>query len=166
LDGGRGCFHHGAGRLLQTRSNTALLAMVAVVGLVATLLVTEQWIETPREQVERSLYELAGVVEANDVAAALSFVAPSADAQVRKDIEQLMPLVDIERARIIGTPKIEVNANGAVATCRGIVIATNKQNGMKGGAEDELTMTWVHAGDRWLVKDYTSQRNWHRALRR
>ena len=32
----------------------------------------------------------------------------SADAQIRKDVETLMPLVKIERARIIGTPEIDV----------------------------------------------------------
>jgi hypothetical protein len=151
---------------LQTRSSTALLAIVTVIGLVAVLLVSERLIETPREAVERTLYELAETVEANDVAGALGFVAPSANSQIRKDIERLMPLVNIERARVMGTPKIEFEANRAFVKCRGIIIATNKQNGMKGGAEDELTMTWVQVGNRWLVKDYTSQRNWNRALGR
>jgi hypothetical protein len=151
---------------LQTRANTALLAMISVIALVGTMLVTERVIETPREAVEQKLYELADVVEANDIPGALRFVAPTANTQIRQDIEKLMPLVEIERARIIGTPKIVMEPGGAVVTCRGIVIATNKQNGMKGGAEDELTMAWVQVGDRWLVKDYTSQRNWNRALGR
>jgi hypothetical protein len=50
-------------------------------------------------------------------------------------------------------------------TCRGLVIATVK-NGMKGGAEDELTMTWVRRGDRWLVEDYVAKKNWNRAVGR
>jgi hypothetical protein len=155
---------------LQTRTNTALIAMGTVVLLVATLLVTERMIETPREALERTLYELAAVVETNDVDAALRFIAPSAIAQIRKDVETLMPLVKIERARIIGAPEIIVddapNQDSATIRCRGIVIATHLKNGMKGGAEDELTMTWVQIAGRWLVKDYTSQRNWHRALGR
>jgi hypothetical protein len=149
---------------LQTRGNAALLSMVAVVALVAVLLVTERLIETPREAVERTLYELAATVERNDVLATLAFMTPNA--VVRKDVEMLMPLVNIERARVISTPQIEFDPNGAVVKCRGFVIATNKQNGMKGGAEDEVMLAFVLRNDRWLLQDYSSQRNWHRALGR
>ena len=69
-------------------------------------MLTSWLIETPREAVERSLYDLAATVEANDVKGALGYLAPSADAQLRKDVETLMPLVRIDRARIIGTPEI------------------------------------------------------------
>ena len=34
---------------------------------------------------------------------------------------------------------------------------------MKGGAEDEVTLDFVKSGDRWLVENYTSKRNWDRA---
>ena len=155
---------------LQTRTNQALLAVGAVVAIVAALLVAEHLLETPREAVERRLYELAATVEADDVPAALRFLASSADTQIRHDIETLMPLVNIERARIIGTPKIELEdadePASATVTCRGIIIATVKQGGMKGGAEDELLMTWIRQGDRWLVQDYVAKKNWNRAVRR
>jgi hypothetical protein len=155
---------------LQTRTNTALLAIVTIAALVATLLITERLIETPREALERTLYELAETVEANDVPGALGFLSPTADGQIRSDVETLMPLVRIERARILGAPEIEVsdgpNPSPATVKCRGIIIAVVKQSGMKGGAEDRLTMTWVREGDRWLVESYTSERNWHRALGR
>lgn len=155
---------------LQTRSNRALLGNVAVIAATAALLLAEWLMETPREAVERTLYELAATVEANDVPGALRFLSPTADTEIRSDIETLMPLVDIERARVIGTPQIEVDdgpgAKSATVKCRGIIVATTKQNGMKGGAEDELTIGFVHRGDRWLLLDYTSQRNWHRAVGR
>jgi hypothetical protein len=148
----------------QTRGNAALLSIVVVVALVATLLVAERLIETPREAVERTLYQLAATVEQNDVASTLAFTTP--DATVRTDIETLMPLVNIERARVMGTPHIEMVQNGAIVKCRGVVIATNKQNGMKGGAEDQVTLTFVLRDGRWLLKYYSSERNWHRALGR
>jgi hypothetical protein len=153
---------------LQTRGNTALLSMVAIVALVATLLVTERLIETPSEAVERTLYELAATVEANDVAGALRFLAPSAQGRIRKDIETRMPLVKIERARVIGAPHIQVEADSSKATvqCRGLVIATDKRNGIKGAAEDELLIKWVRQGERWLVQSYGTQKNWDRALGR
>ena len=154
----------------QTRTNASLLAIGLVVGIVGVLLTLEHFIETPREAVERTLYELAARVEANDVEGALGYLASTADTQIRNDVETIMPLVNIERARVIGTPKIEVEEGAdpdtATVTCRGLVIATLKQNGMKGGAEDELTMTWVRRGDRWLVEDYVAKKNWNNAVGR
>jgi hypothetical protein len=155
---------------LQLRTSESFLAMVVILAVFGALLLTEYLIETPREAVERTLYELADTVEANDVAGALRFLASTAPTQIRHDVETLMPLVKIERARIIGSPKIDVEAgdepDSATVTCRGIVIATVKQNGMKGGAEDELTMNWVRQGNRWLVEDYVAKRNWNRAVGR
>jgi hypothetical protein len=153
---------------LQTRTNRALVGVLVVVAVTSALLAAEWLMETPREAVERTLYELAAAVEANDVPRTLTFLASSADAEIRSDVETLMPLVNIERARILGTPKIEV-ANGAdpssaTAHMRGIIVAVIKRNGMKGGQEDQLTLTLVRSGDRWLLESYTSKRNWHRAL--
>ena len=92
----------------QTRTNGALYGVLGVILLTAVLVLTSWLIETPREAVERSLYELAATVEANDVKGALGYLAPSADPQLRKDVETLMPLVQIDRARIIGTPEIDL----------------------------------------------------------
>jgi hypothetical protein len=154
----------------QTRTNGALLGVAIVIGLMALLLAVESWLETPREAVERTLYELAAAVEANDVNRTSGFLSPNADPAIRSDIETLMPLVVIDRARIIGSPKIEVgddpNATTATAQVRGIIVALIKRNGMKGGQEDELTLDFVRSGDRWLLEGYTSKRNWHRALGR
>ena len=155
---------------LQTRSNKALLGIGAVLTVTAALLTAEWFLETPREAVERTLYELAAAVEANDVPRTLTFLAPTATSRIRQDVETLMPLVNIERARVIGTPQIDV-ADGSQPTtatvqCRGIIVATVKRSGMKGGAEDRLTMEFVRDGDRWLVESYTSNRNWNRALGR
>ena len=154
----------------QTRGRRALLAMLLIALVTGALLLVERLIETPREAVERTLYELAATVEANDVDGALRFLASSAPTQIRHDVEMLMPLVEIERARIIGSPKIEVensdDPDTATVTCRGLIFATVKQNGMKGGAEDELTINWVRHGDRWLVEDYIAKRNWNRAVGR
>jgi hypothetical protein len=154
----------------QTRTNGALYGVLGVILLTAVLALTSWLIETPREAVERSLYELAATVEANDVKGALSYLAPKADAELRKDVETLMPLVKIERARVIGTPEIVMeggtNANSATVKCRGVVLAVNKKDGMKGGAEDHVVFKWVLRDNRWLVESYTSQKNWNRAVGR
>ena len=81
-----------------------------------------------------------------------------------------MPLVEIERANIVGAPIIDVgpgdDPDSATVTCRGFIVATLKQNGMKGGVDDDLTMKWVRQGDRWLVEDYVAKKNWNRAVGR
>jgi hypothetical protein len=155
---------------VQTRENKALVAVVAVMAVTGALVIAESLMETPREAVERSLYELAAVVESNDVPGTLTYLAPTADQRIRSDVETLMPLVTIERARIISTPQIELgtglNPTSAVVQCRGFILAVDKRDGMKGGQEDHLTMTWIRHGDRWLLENYTSKRNWHRALGR
>lgn len=153
----------------QTRSNGALLAAATVVAITGALLAVEYWIETPREQVERTLYALAAAVEANDMQSALAHVAPSAN-QLRVDIETMMPLVIVDRANILGSPQIDVDDSQepAVATvqCRGFAVATIKRTGMKGGDNAELTISFVRDGDRWLVSDYSSDRDWRRVLSR
>ena len=155
---------------LQTRTNKALVGIGAVAAIIAALLTAEWIMETPREAVERTLYELAATIEANDVPGTLAFLAPTAEEHIRHDVETLMPLVNIERARVIGTPQINVGDGTEPATatvqCRGIIVASIKQSGMKGGAEDELTIEFVRRGDRWLAASYTSNRNWHRAVGR
>ncbi len=151
----------------QSRSGAALGAMLAVVVVTGLLLVVERLIETPREAVERTLYEMADVVERNDVEGALAFVAPGAS-QIRKDIETLMPQVRIERANIMGTPETQVDLTQSPPTasvsCRGFVYGTLQRNGMTGGQAVELVITFVQDGDRWLVQDYTSPRDWRRAV--
>ena len=149
---------------LQTRTGKALLGIGVVLAVTGLLLVTERLIETPREAVERTLYELAATVEANDVAGTLAFIAPNA--AMRREVEELMPLVNIERARVLGTPQIDVSSNRAVVQCRGFILATVKQTAMKGGAEDDVTLSFVQRGGRWLVQDYSSNRKWRRALGR
>jgi hypothetical protein len=154
----------------QRRTTSALLGILAVLAIAGMLLLIEWAMETPREAVERTLYELAAAVESNDVGRAAGYLAPSADPVIRSDVEMLMPLVNIERARIMGSPMIDVASGpeptSATAQIRGIIVATMKHNGMKGGQEDQLTLDLVRNGDRWLIEDYTSKRNWHRALGR
>lgn len=154
----------------QTRTNRALYGVGAVIMITGALLLTSWLIETPREAVERTLYALAATVEANDVPGALSFLAPSANPALCKDVETLMPQVRIERARIIGSPQIDMddtpNPTSATVKCTGAILAVNKRDGLKGGAEDRLILYWFRTADRWLLVSYKSDRNWHKAMGR
>ncbi len=152
----------------QTRSRGAFFGVVGVITVTALLLLVNRLIETPREAVERRLYEIAATVEADDVAGTLKFLAPTASADLRSDVETLMPTVRIERARIIGTPQTELNATQDAATiqCRGIILAVRRQDGMKGGDDDRLELHWVCRDNQWLLESYSSQKNWNRAVGR
>jgi hypothetical protein len=154
---------------LQTRTNGALLGIVAVLGVTASLLLVEWVIETPREAVERTLYELADAVETNDIPGALQFIAPGAS-KIRNDIETMMPLVMIDTANVLGTPLIEVNGTdrplAAKVECRGFFHGTVKQNGMKGGDAAQITIFFVSDGDRWLVSEYEPSKDWRREVPR
>lgn len=152
----------------QTRTNGALYGVVVVVLVTAALLVANQMLETPREAVQRTLYSLAATVEANDVKGALGFLSPSVSPELRKDVETLMPLVEIEMARIVGTPEIEVSpkADAATVRCQGVIRAKDKQDGMVGGAADKFVLQWVRSGDRWLLESYKSDKNWNAAVRK
>jgi hypothetical protein len=47
-----------------------------------------------------------------------------------------------------------------------MILAVNKKDGMKGGAEDHFVLQWVRRGDRWLLEGYTSQKDWNNAVGR
>lgn len=153
----------------QLRTARALVGVVAAVLLTALLLVAETLIVTPREAVERTIYSLAATIEANDVPGVLSYISPAAS-RVRTDAETLMPLVRVEKARIVNSPQIELSPPNdpteAVVRFRALVEATRRHDGMKGAGMDDLTVSLVHEGDRWLVESYTAGRNWRRAAGR
>jgi hypothetical protein len=149
----------------QLRTRGAQYGVAGLMLIVAALLLFNRLVETPREAVERSLYGLAATVEANDVPGVLRYLGPKASKELREDVETLMPLVRIERARIIGAPEIEVSPKGdsATARCRGVIFAVTKRDGMKGGGDDRFTLEWIRSGDQWLLENYTSQKNLNRA---
>jgi hypothetical protein len=151
----------------QTRTKGALYAILAVIGITAALLLYNWLAETPREAAEHALYHLAETVEANDVPGALAQLASTANAQLRRDVETLMPQVRIDRARVIGSTEVTLSPDEKSATiqCRGFIMAVNKRDGMKGGGDDRMTLTWVRQGDRWLLENYKSQKDWNGALK-
>jgi hypothetical protein len=151
----------------QSRRTGALVALLVAVVVTAALLVVEHFIVTPREAVEQTLYELAAAIEADDLPGVLRFIAPTADG-VRGDAEALMPLVEVDKARILGTPEIVLDSNAQAATvkCQGLVDVTVKQNGMKGPYMDRVEIRFVESDGAWQIESYTPKRDWRRGVRR
>jgi hypothetical protein len=79
-----------------------------------------------------------------------------------------MPQVRIEKANIMGSPVANVDLATspptATVACRGFVYGTLKRNGMTGGEAVDMVLTFVQDGDRWLVQDYSSTKDWRRAV--
>jgi hypothetical protein len=152
----------------QTRSPKSQIAIVVVILITAALLVAERQIETPREEVARTLYEIAAAVRENDMQSVLGYISPAA-ANFRDEVRTAMPLAEIDAANIIGTPRIEVDSSAvppsASVRCRGFVHATLKRNGMKRGQAAALILTMVKQGDRWLITEYAADKDWRQAAR-
>jgi hypothetical protein len=158
---------------LQTRSNSSLGAMVGIVLIAAALLALESWLETPREAVERTLYELVNNVEANDVEGTLELISPAA-MRLRSDVETLMPLVQIELANVVGSPEIEIIESRkppAEVKAQVVIQATVRRDGMKGTFGDKFVLGFDRAGDRWLLTDllsstkgYAPEVDWRRRI--
>lgn len=146
---------------MRTRGSQVAIGVV----LLATLagLLTERWIETPREEAANTLQELLDAVESNDVPGVLSYLSPHAG-DVRSDAETLMPRLDIERANTAGEVEIalddERNPTQATAKFKGFIVATDKASGIRGGYNDGVTVIMERAGNRWLVRECIPERDW------
>jgi hypothetical protein len=151
----------------QKRTKGSLYGIFGVISVTAAMLLFNSLVETPREAVEHALYHLAETVEANDVPGALSQLAPSANTQLRHDVETLMPQVRIERAYISGSPQVDLSPdeNSATIQCHGYIVAVNKHDNLKGVGSDRMVLTWVHHGNRWLLENYKTQKDWNGAIR-
>lgn len=148
---------------LSTRTRGSQIAIGVI--LLATLagVLVERWVETPREEVARTLQQLLDAVESNDVPGVLSQLSPQAG-DVRSDAETLMPRLDIERANSAGEVEItlddERNPTQATAKFKGFIVATDKASGIRGAYNDGVTVVMDRAGDRWLVRECIPERNW------
>jgi hypothetical protein len=107
---------------------------------------------TPREQVEQTLTDVLAAVEANDLPTTLSFLASSA-VDTRSDAETLMPRLEISRARVLDTPKIEVHEDEAEVVFRAFFKAREKTSGHDGGYMDDVTVHFERDGERWLIRE-------------
>lgn len=152
----------------QLRTRQALSAVIGVILVTALLLVGEQLWVTPREAVVATLYDMADAIEVNDTPATLAFADPAA-ADLRADIQALMPQWKFARANIISPPEVTLNLSSqprrATATFRAIVQVANAQTSLSAPYSDDLTVELVELNGRWLVTDYATSRDVQRFMR-
>jgi hypothetical protein len=97
---------------LQTGSSRLLVAGIAVAAVTAGLLVVERAIETEREQVERTLREIAASVQRGNLDELLSYAHSSA-IDVRRQAESEFHHFQIEEVRITQFWETEVETEPA-----------------------------------------------------
>jgi hypothetical protein len=145
---------------LARRTLGSLIALAAVVGMSLLLLAVERWVVTDREAVQGRTREALAAVESNNVERVLAFIDPGA-AAVRADVQALMPLVKVNKARAMGDIEVEVNEAAspptARATFRGFLDGVHSSSGMHVGYFNQrIDLEWVKRGKRWVIAGYTA----------
>ncbi len=143
----------------QSASRAAFFGMIGA-AILTLLCVAVEWLwVTPREEIRLTLGDVMESIEANDMPGVLSYLSPSAT-ESRSLVEDLMPKLDIKKARVISGVEISLdsdeNPKSAQATFRGLFQALHKSAGVQGAKPLEVEVTFVRDGERWLIESYTS----------
>ena len=145
---------------LTRRTLSPLLVLLSIVGLTLLLVLLEWTVVTAREEVELATYQLAAAVEANDPAAVLALLAPTAR-QVRDDAQALLSRLQVAKAHVGGTLHVEVDTNAipeeSISRFRALFDAVDRRGGMKIVYYDEVQLNWTRWEERWLVTSYTAR---------
>lgn len=145
---------------LARRTGSSLAVLSGIVALTLVLLAVERFVESDREQVASAAEQAYGMVEANDVNGMLALVDPAA-VTIRSDIQTLMPLIKVEKARPLGAVEIKVDATTNPPTA----VSTSKAylDGVHGSSaarvayfNQQVDLKWVKQGDKWLLDGYTA----------
>jgi hypothetical protein len=145
---------------LARRSLASLLTLGGILAVTLLLILIEQWMVTDQEQVESGLASVLAAVEANDMPAVLKWIDSNA-ASVRADVQALMPLVKVDKARSMGDLEITVDETAepptAMSRFRAFLDGVHGSSGMRVAYfNQQVDAHWIKRGDRWLINDYTA----------
>jgi hypothetical protein len=144
---------------LAKRSLASILGVAGVIAVTALLLVLESIVVTPSEEVEQSLSDLMAAIEANDLAAVVAWIDPSAKS-IRSEAETLMPQVKV---RETGSTSVHVEVDEsasplkATSFFRGRIDGTHARSGGRVFYFDKVEIDWQKSGDSWQVIDYRAE---------
>jgi len=144
---------------VSRRSLAAMVGLAGVVLLTLLLVLVERLVVTDSEQVQASVAQIIGAVEANDLPGLRACIDPAA-AKILADVDTIMPLVKLKDAGATSV-RIEVDHSAqplrATAQFRGRLDGVHLRSGQRFFYFDEVITQWVRQGDRWLLQDYTAQ---------
>jgi hypothetical protein len=145
---------------LARRSLASLLTLGGILAATVLLILIEQLVLTDQEQVEIGLASVLAAVEANNMPAVLNWIDPAA-VSVRADVQALMPLVKVDKARSMGDLEITVdqsgNAPSAMSRFRAFLDGVHGSSGMRVAYfNQQVDLQWIKRGNRWLIDAYTA----------
>ena len=144
-----------------TRSVGAFVASVVIAVVTLSCLVMEQLVYTEQELVEVAITGITDAAEDNDLPRVLEYLSPSAT-RTRAMAEKLMPVLEINKANIMGEIEIELdnpkNPTKATATFEGFFHAKHK-SGVPGGGVFPVTVELVRDEHRWRIEDFHSSKD-------
>ena len=148
-----------AGGWLRTGSKWLLFAVIAAIALTVGIVLAERWIVTDREKVTETLYDIAALVERNDVKGALDY-AYSKSPAVRSQAANELPLYRFSEVDIKSNLQVEVfpNHDPPMATAEfNVVVVLSTRDGLIANRRIPryVEVTFYQEDDgRWRVGGY------------
>ena len=141
---------------LQTRSRAAFAAMVAILLLTILAVIAEQLILTEKEKVEATIYGIAAAAEADDMPGVLAYLAPGAS-RIRRLVTRYMPDGEVDRARVLGSLKIEIDETTVPASARayfnGFISGKWGRDQLQGAQRADVETFLEQSGETWLITE-------------
>lgn len=131
-------------------------ALAAAAALITTgLVIVSLQIETEREQIRRTIAEVADALDNNNVPLAVSYIHAGAAAGLQRASQEL-PQYTFHEARVTRMHSIEVHPQLAppAAIAEFNVAVEVEAGGQKIPVRRFVKVYFVKQGDRWLVRDY------------
>lgn len=140
---------------LQTGARLAAIGAGSLALLTMALVFTSLRVETPREQIRRTIYEVAEALSRNDVPKVISYIHPGALPAVVKAKGEL-PNYQFTEARVTRLRTIEVDqrANPPAAVAEFNVAVEIAAEGQNIPIRRLVKVYFGLSAGRWLVRDY------------
>lgn len=116
-------------------------------------------IDTEREKLTKTIYDVANAVRANDHQRALDYMHPNATPATQRAKSELARF-KFEEAKVTSIRMVTVNESTRPQTATTEFVGRIKVKGdhtyygMEGSGVRLMKVYWMKSGDRWLISDY------------
>ena len=146
---------------ISSREKIMLYVAFGITAMVVFTVVCEHLIVTQKEEITETVYDLAEMVEANDVAGVAGFVSKSRPDTIDR-INREMPGYDFDTCRFIGTNYFEPdeNSNAKATICFTVTFRVSLVNQGQDSIPGQRRVTLDFEKDedgKWRIIDYEHQ---------
>lgn len=139
---------------LQSGRRGLLIASGVVFAVTCLLLLTERLIESPREQLRRTLGEIMAVINAHDLPALLEYVHSDGHS-VRADAERYYSVYQIQQVRVTRIwDVVIIDSDDGQINFTVRVVGATRDASMTGDGFVYVQARFRKEGDRWKVITY------------